>query len=296
MILDLIPAIKFVLSQFLFKNLKYYDELNIIIRNGYSVRNNDLSYDCFIDYLKNIKISYTITTSSNIINVAIKKFSLNINLKEFVLDIKNFLNNLSEDNHCVCIKHTNSIEFNMIHFNHYFYPGRIFSDENMSYKFNNFLIKNDLHLHNGIIKFNPAYNEKEKIFDQNHINELLNINLENNIKPLFTIKIVTPNNFFLKYNYSKNCERDHLDIYRRNYEESYDAVSGKNFEKFILWVLEFKYENIQNNYDLTSKINFLSGGIDYQHRSLYFIHKNKNSSPFEILRRLTGIISLKIIN
>jgi hypothetical protein len=279
MILDLSPAIKFVLSQFLFKNLEYYDKLYLIIRNRCSIRNDDLSYECFIDYLKNIKISYRITTSSNIINTAIKNFSLNINLDEFILDIKNFLNNLSENNHCVCIKHTNSIEFNMIHFNHYFYPGRIFNDENMVYKFNNFLIKNNLHLHNGVIKFNPAYNKKEKIFNRNHINELLNINLENNVKPLFVIKIETPYDFFLKYDYS----------------ESYDAVFSKKFEKFILWILEFKYENIQNNYELSSK-RFLIGDAFHQHRSLYFIHKNKNSSPFEILRRLTGIISLKIIN
>lgn len=277
MILNFEIAFKFILLQILNKNKKRYIDLNIVVWNG-NEQNDDLTYKCFIEYIKTNELIFVLETNVHFINLAIKNYSLNITTDDFIINLTYFLSNLSEDMYCTYTKSSNTVTFNVIHFNHYFYPGMIFNDRDASNKFNQFLTKNNLQLRNGFIKFSPEYNAKEKIFDQNGVNTLLNINLENKCVLFHTKPITLKYVFFLK-NIQKNS-----DIIRDMQE----------YKKIILWILEYNYENIQNNYDMGIKIKNRDY-YSYIRSNLYFIHKNDSYSPLKLSRRFLSLVIASVI-
>lgn len=277
MILNFENAFKFILLQFLNKNKREYNDLNVAVWNG-NVQNDDLTYECFLEYIKKIKLVFKIVTTEHLINLAIKKYLPNVSTDDFIINLTHFLSNLSEDIHCTYKKLYNGIVFNVMHFNNYFYPGILFNDKNASSKFNQFLTKNNLQLRNGFVKFSPEYNIKEKIFDQDGINILLNINLENEYV-LFHIKNILINKDFFLKNRWWSCSI---------------VTNKKEFGDFILWVLEYNYENIRNNYDLKIKRR-KSNHFDYAKSNLFFIHKNDSYSPLKTVRRILSLVVTGLI-
>jgi hypothetical protein len=275
MILNLESSFKFVLLQFVTKKKSSFDKRDVIVMNG-TVMDKDLTYVCFIEYIKLNKMILRIDTTEQIISLTIKEFSLDINVNEYILSLKNFLNNLSEDSICEVKKSIDMITFNIMHFNYYFYPGMLFHNEYEDAKFRQFLIKNNLKLQNGSILFTPDHNERNKLFLQESIDDLLDINLDNN--PSSYITKLSINNY----------------PFLRNIDMS-DLLWDKNeVSKFFMWILRYKYENIHRIYDL--KIKQYDYKKSRHYYMLYFIRKIDNPSPLKITKRMFGFAIMQLMN
>ena len=243
--------------------------------------NPEFYFEYFLQYIKETRIYKKFTIKNRTLNIIIKFFKSNMNVNQFHIYLKEFFTNLKDDIICRQYFYDEQVVYEILNFDYYFFPVRfVCKDENINERFKNYLMINNLELEKGMIKFCPEYNLRKKLFDENLVKEILNIEIENNFYPKkhFLNILKKHDNIIPEFNVNR-CKYMYHDIF-------YDHVYGNNF---IYWILEYKFGKLENEYQI-----FIEGV--YIDVFVYIIRKiNKKNNFTTILSSFSSRFFYEII-
>ena len=256
------------------KNEYIYDEVN-----------SESYFNYFLEYIKGTNFFFDLEIKNFLLNSIIKTFNSNIDIKQFQLYLKDFFDDIKENGYCTCFFYENHVVYRIIDFDYYFFPVDFeCKDEKTNNKFKNYLMNNHLELENGMIKFCAEYNSRKKLFDENLIKNVLNIEIKT---PFYA------NKYSFKYeNFDKMPE---FNIKRCKIQTNniYEFKLIRNI--FIYWILKSKFQNLEKKYNVFIYDDYSVKKFD-RYITIYFIEKfNKKTKFVKKLSIITDHIIHKIL-